>query len=96
MKRIAGLLGALTACISIPMALIRPADTAVQAGHEARDQTPAVIRLPPVTNPADRQQREPVIVRPQKEGPFRLPVFVPDKGFVNERTARQPGVTSSD
>jgi hypothetical protein len=88
-KRIAGFLGALTACISIPMALIRPADTAVQAGHEARDQTPAVKRLPPV-------EPEPVIVRPQKEGPFRLPVFVPDEGFKNERTARQPGGSTSE
>jgi len=86
-KRIAGFLGALTACISIPMALIRPADTAVQAGHEARDQTPAVIRLPPV---------EPTIVRPEKENPFRLPVFVPDKGFEDDRTARQPGGSTSE
>ena len=88
-KKLAFLL-ALVACV-VPMTLIRSDDTAA-AGHNARDQTP-------VTRPA-QQQREPIILRPsdsQQKGPFRLPEFVPDKGFVNERTAhRQPGGAISD
>jgi len=89
MKKLAFLL-ALVACMAVPMTLIRSNDTAA-AGHNARDQTP-VIR------PADRQQREPIILRPSNaKGPFHLPEFVPDKGFVNERTAhRRPGGAISD
>ena len=91
MKKL-GLLLALLACVVVPMAIIRSDDTAA-AGHNARDQTPT-------TRPADRQQREPIILRPsdnQHKGPFRLPEFVPDKGFVNERTAhRRPGGAISD
>ena len=87
MKKLALLL-ALVACVAVPMTLIRSDDTAA-AGHNARDQTP-------VTRPA-QQQREPVILRPSNaKGPFHLPEFVPDKGFVNERTARQPGGAISD
>ena len=86
MKKLALLL-ALVACVAVPMTLIRSADTAA-AGHNARDQTPA-------TRPA---QREPIILRPSNaKGPFHLPEFVPDKGFVNERTAhRRPGGAISD
>ena len=89
MKKL-GLLLTLVACAVVPMAIIRSDDTAA-AGHNARDQTP-------VTRPADRQQREPIILRPSNaKGPFRLPEFVPDKGFVNERTAhRRPGGAISD
>jgi hypothetical protein len=85
-KKLAFLL-ALAACV-VPMTLIRSDDTAA-AGHNARDQTP-------VTRPA--QQREPIILRPSNaKGPFHLPEFVPDKGFVNERTAhRRPGGAISD
>ena len=88
MKKL-GLLLTLVACAVVPMAIIRSDDTAA-AGHNARDQTPVT--------PADRQQREPIILRPSNaKGPFRLPEFVPDKGFVNERTAhRRPGGAISD
>ena len=87
MKKLALLL-ALVVCVAVPMTLIRSDDTAA-AGHNARDQTP-------VTRPA--QQREPIILRPSNaKEPFHLPEFVPDKGFVNERTAhRRPGGAISD
>ena len=87
MKKL-GLLLALAACVAVPMTLIRSADTAA-AGHNARDQTP-------VTSPAQRQ-REPIILRPSNaKGPSHLPEFVPDKGFVNERTAHRRPARSSD
>ena len=88
MKKLAFLL-ALVACVAVPMTLIRSDDTTA-AGHNARDQTP-------VTRPADRQQREPIILRPSNaKGPFRLPEFVPGMECKDRTAHRQPGGSNSD
>ena len=78
MKRIGGFLLVLVACVAVPMTLIRSDDTTV-TGHNVRDQTP-------VTRPADRQQREPVILRAEPQTPFLLPHYLHER---EEGTAPQ-------
>lgn len=81
----AALFGAIILCVSIPMTIIRSG--AATDGHKARDQTPdqtPVIRLPAV--------KEPTILRPTEESPFRLPHYiVPEKEPQSDLTARRPG-----
>jgi hypothetical protein len=78
----AALFGAMILCVSIPMTIIRPG--AATDGHKARDQTPEVKRLPAV--------KEPTILRPTEESPFRLPHYiVPEKEPQSDLTARRPG-----
>jgi hypothetical protein len=85
MKRLGVLAFALTACVTIPMALIRPTNTASDAGHNARDQTEVVV-----------PKREPIILRPaDATGPFHLPIYVIPGSERKERTARLPNGTTS-
>lgn len=53
----------------------------------------------PGNKPEAKRPKPPIILRPaiQDVGPFRLPVFVvPDRPEQKDRTARQPGGSTSD
>jgi len=89
MKRIGGLLLVLVACAAVASTFIRSDVTAGATSHQPRDQTP-------VCKPALPLQREPVILRPNSKGPFRLPVFVVPGREQKDRTARQPGGSASE
>ena len=85
------LLFALTLCVTVPMTIIRSADS-TDAGHNARDQTPdqeakPTVRLPTIVRPADIQ----------RPGPFRLSEYIVPEAERKDRTAhRQPGGSISD